>query len=99
MFQAQSSCGCVISETIAIATDKALIKRHSELSLNHINIESKSLFKCIGFKKRQTTTGVTVNNYSPKKITPVVIITQEKSTPRVIFSWGKFTPTWKKLLP
>ena len=37
--------------------------------------------------------GVTVDNYSPKKITPGVIITQEKSTPGVIFSWEKFTPT------
>ena len=44
-------------------------------------------------------TGVTVNNYSPKKITPGVIITREKSTPGVIFSWEKFTPTWKKVLP
>ena len=43
--------------------------------------------------------GVTVNNYSLKKITPGVIITREKSTPRVIFSWEKFTPTWKKVLP
>ena len=43
--------------------------------------------------------GVTVNNYSPKKITPGVIITREKSTPEVIFSWEKFTPTWKKVLP
>ena len=42
---------------------------------------------------------VTVNNYSPKKITPGVIITREKSTPGVIFSWEKFTPTWKKVLP
>ena len=44
-------------------------------------------------------TGVTVNNYSPKKITPGVIITWEKSTPGVIFSWEKFTLTWKKVLP
>ena len=44
-------------------------------------------------------TGVTVNNYSPKKIAPGVIITREKSTPGVIFSWEKFTPTWKKVLP
>ena len=44
-------------------------------------------------------TGATVNNYSPKKITPGVIITREKSTPGVIFSWEKFTPTWKKVLP
>ena len=43
--------------------------------------------------------GVTVNNYSPKKITPGVIITREKSTPGVIFSREKFTPTWKKVLP
>ena len=43
--------------------------------------------------------GVTVNNYSPKKITPGVIITREKSTPGVIFSWEKFTPTRKKVLP
>ena len=43
--------------------------------------------------------GVTVNNYSPKKITPGVIITWEKSTPGVTFSWEKFTPTWKKVLP
>ena len=43
--------------------------------------------------------GVTVNNYSPKKITPGVIITREKSTPGVISSWEKFTPTWKKELP
>ena len=43
--------------------------------------------------------GVTVNNYSPKKITPGLIITREKSTPGVIFSWEKFTPTWKKVLP
>ena len=43
--------------------------------------------------------GVTVNNYSPKKITPGVIITREKSTPGVIFSWEKFTPRWKKVLP
>ena len=43
-------------------------------------------------------TGVTVDNYSPKKISPGVIITWEKSTPGVIFSWEKFTPTWKKVL-
>ena len=44
-------------------------------------------------------TGVSVNNYSPKKITPGVIITREKSTPEVIFSWEKFTHTWKKVFP
>ena len=43
--------------------------------------------------------GVTVNSYSPKKITPGVKIAREKSTPGVIFSWEKFTPTWKKVLP
>ena len=46
----------------------------------------------------QTNTGVTVNNYSPKKITLGVTITREKSTPGVIFSWEKVTPTWKKVL-
>ena len=48
---------------------------------------------------KESTAGVTVNNYSLKKITPGVIITQGKSTPGVIFSWEKFTPTWKKVLP
>ena len=51
------------------------------------------------FNKYLFSTGVTVNDYSPKKITSGVIITREKSTPGVIFSWEKFTPTWKKVFP
>ena len=42
---------------------------------------------------------VTVNNYSPKKITPGVIITREKSTPGVIFSWENLLPHGKKYSP
>ena len=55
--------------------------------------------RSIIYRRSKLNAGVTVNNYSPKKITPGVIITQEKSTPGVIFSWKKFTPTWKKVLP
>jgi hypothetical protein len=61
LFQAQRSRGGVISKAVAVATAQALIKRHPELNLNHINIEesswAKSLFKRMGFRRRLATTG------------------------------------------
>ena len=59
----------------------------------------KLLLKISDNCQENSSAGVTVNNYSPKKITPGVIISREKSTPGVIYSWEKFTPTWKKVLP
>ena len=70
--------------------------KHLYWSLILIKLQA---FRPVTLLKSDSNAGVTVNNYSPKKITPGVIITQEKSTPGVIFSWEKFTPTWKKVLP
>ena len=73
MFQAQRSRGGVISKAVAVATAQALIKRHPELNLNHINIEesswSKSLFKRMGFIRRLATTGkVSISEELKKEI-------------------------------
>ena len=73
MFQAQRSRGGVISKAVAVATAQALIKRHPELNLNHINIEeslwSKSLFKRMGFRRRLATTGkVSISEELKKEI-------------------------------
>ena len=60
-FQAQRSRGGVISKAVAVATAKAVIKRHPELNMHHIDVEdsswAKSLFKRMGFKRRLATTG------------------------------------------
>ena len=73
MFQAQRSRGGVISKGVAVATAQALIKRHPELNLYHINIEesswSKSLFKRMGFRRRLATTGkVSISEELKKEI-------------------------------
>ena len=53
--------GGVISKAVAIATARALIQRHPEFNLSHINLEdsswNRSLFQRVGFVRRQATTG------------------------------------------
>ena len=56
-----SLSGGVISRVVAEASAKALVKRHSEYNLEHLNIEesswSKSLFKRMDYVRRLATTG------------------------------------------
>lgn len=70
-FQAVRSRGGVISKAVAIATAEALIQRHPECNLDHLNIEdsswTKSLFKRMGFVRRQATTGKVEISESLKK--------------------------------